>query len=113
MIEAGFLEYLAKLPDGPAFPSLKPGGPDGKLNWYFTKRFVALRRRLGIDRDRLGFHSFRKSVGTKLERARIPETEAVQVLGHEKLSMSYSVYSLGVDMERLKEIVEAIRYGPL
>ena len=79
--------------------------------WYFTKQFHALRQRLGIGRERIGFHSFRKSVATKLEQARIPESEAVQVLGHEKLSMSYRVYSLGVDLKRLKDIVEVVRYS--
>lgn len=31
-----------------------------------------------------------------------PESEAVQILGHEKLSMSYSVYSLGLSMDGLR-----------
>ena len=115
IIEAGLLDYLQRLPEGSSsgaslWPGLKPGGPDKKLNWYFTKQFHALRQRLGIDRERVGFHSFRKSVATKLEQARIPESEAVQVLGHEKLSMSYRVYSLGVDLRRLKEIVEVVKY---
>jgi integrase len=111
VLEAGFLEYLAALPsDGQLFPSLRPGGPDGKLNWRFTPEFTRLRRKLGVDRPRIGFHSFRKSVGTKLERARVPESEAVQLLGHERLSMSYRVYSLGIDVRRLREIVETIRY---
>lgn len=118
VLKAGFMGYVeglphsgvARLQDGLLFPTLKPGGPDGKLNWYFTKQFGRLREKLGITRERVGFHSFRKAVGTKLERARIPESEAVQILGHEKLSMSYTVYSLGVGLERLQEIVEGIRY---
>jgi hypothetical protein len=34
IIKAGFLEYVAQLPpdvDGRVFPTLRPGGPDGKL----------------------------------------------------------------------------------
>jgi integrase len=111
VLEAGFLDYLKELPkNGQLFPSLRPGGPDGKLNWRFTPEFTRLRRKFGVNRPRIGFHSFRKSVATKLERARVPESEAVQVLGHERLSMSYRVYSLGIDVGRLKEIVEVIRY---
>ena len=41
----------------------------------------------------------------------MPESEAVQVLGHEKLSMSYTVYSLGLTVIELKEIVEKIKRG--
>ena len=67
IIEAGFLDYLEGLPqDGRLFPSLKPGGPDGKLSWFVSKRFTTLRRKLGITRERVGFHCFRKAVGTKL-----------------------------------------------
>jgi hypothetical protein len=50
-------------------------------------------------------------VATKLEQARIPESEAVQVLGHEELSMSYRVCSLGVDLRPLGEIVEVVNYN--
>jgi integrase len=111
VLQSGFLAYLAGLPrDGLLFPTLTPGGPDSKLSWRISPEFTRLRRRLGITRDRVSFHSLRKSVGTKLEQARVPESEAVQLLGHEKLSMSYRVYSLGVDLKRLKEIVELVRY---
>jgi hypothetical protein len=48
-----------------------------------------------------------------LERARVPESEAVQILGHDKMSMSYSVYSLGLDLPALREIVEKIKYPGL
>jgi integrase len=111
IIKAGFLEYVAGLPkDGPVFTSLRPGGPDAKRNWYFSKRFGVLRKRLGIGRPRVGFHSFRKSAVTKLERAGIHESEAVQVLGHEKMSITYKVYGSGVRLRRLQEIVESIHY---
>ena len=49
-------------------------------------------------------------MATALERARVPENEAVQLLGHEKMSMSYSVYSLGLDLRGLQDVVERVRY---
>jgi integrase len=111
VLRSGLLAYLAGLsPGGLLFPTLTPGGPDSKLSWRISPAFTRLRRQLGITRDRVSFHSLRKSVGTKLEQGRVPESEAVQLLGHEKLSMSYRVYSLGVDLKRLKEIVELVRY---
>ena len=73
-------------------------------------RFTTQRRALKLTRERLAFHSLRKSVGTALERAGVAENEAVQILGHEKLSMSYAVYSLGLELPALKEVVEKIDY---
>ncbi|HET6519925.1 MAG TPA: hypothetical protein VFG47_08895 [Geminicoccaceae bacterium] len=64
--------------------------------------------RKGVD-----FHSFRRCAATALERARVPESEAVQVLGHEKMSMSYGVYSLGLNLKALRETVERIAYPGL
>lgn len=92
------------------WPALRSGGPDNKLSWYLSKRFTVHRRTLDLDRPRLGFHSLRDTVGTALERARIPESEAVQLLGHEKQSMSYRVYSLGLTPSGLQRVVEAIAY---
>jgi len=43
----------------------------------------------------------------------VPENEAVQLLGHEKLSMSYSVYSLGLALGGLRDVVERVRYDGL
>ena len=116
LIRCGFVEYLEHVrphPSGFLFPGLKPGGPDGKLNWYFTKRFTEYRRAVGVDRDRVSFHSLRKNVGTALERAEVPESAAVDVLGHEKLSMSYRVYSAGLTIRQLRRIVEKIAYPAL
>ena len=111
LIKIGLLKYRERLlKKGSMWPTLKPGGPDGKRSWYATKRFLAWRQALKLTRDRLAFHSLRNNVGTALERAGVPESEAVQILGHEKLSMSYSVYSLGLDLRGLKRVVEKIAY---
>jgi integrase len=116
LIACGFLEYVEHVHTQghqQVFPGLKPGGPDKKLNWYISKAFTTHRRSLGLDRPGLSFHSLRKNVATALERARVPENEAVQLLGHEKMSMSYSVYSLGLDLHGLKDVVERIQYKGL
>lgn len=110
LLEADLLDYRKRVGSGSLWPGLKPGGPDRKLSWYTTKRFTRVRRGLGLTRDRLAFHSLRNNVGGALEAARVPESEAVQILGHEKLSMSYAVYSLGLELPALKEVVEKIDY---
>jgi hypothetical protein len=50
---------------------------------------------------------------TALERTRAPESEAEQVLGRRKLSMSYTVYSLGLVLPPLHDLVERINYEGL
>jgi integrase len=112
----GFLDYLAATsghPSGQLFPALKPGGPNGKLSWYYSKRFTVLRRRCGIDRPSVVFHSFRNTVATALENARVPGNEVAEILGHAKAGMSFGVYSQGLGLQELQEVVERIRYPGL
>jgi integrase len=66
ILQAGFLNYRKRLRRGQLFPGLKPGGPDGKLSWYVSKRFTEVRREFGIKdlsgvtgRDVVDFHSLR------------------------------------------------------
>ena len=66
------------------FPGLKPGGPDGKRNWYFTKAFTSYRRAVGVTRERVSFHSLRKNAVKSLERAGVHESQASQIVGHER-----------------------------
>jgi integrase len=110
LLQAGLLAYVEGLPrDGLLFPTLTPGGPDQKLSWRISPEFTRLRRRLGIDRDRVSFHSLRKSFTTKLERAHVPPTEAAQLLGHER-GFTFTTYSGGLRPRRLKELVELVEY---
>ena len=76
----GLTEYLKSLPPGQLFPALKPGGPDGKLNWYLTKRFTAYRRECGIAGPRLAFHSFRKNAAQALKDARTTSAEIAELI---------------------------------
>jgi integrase len=112
----GLLEYRQAVsgdPSGRLFPRLQPGGPDGKFSWYYSKRFTALRRSVGINRDGVKFHSFRNTVATALENARVPVNEAAEVLGHAKAGMSYGVYSQGLGLQELQDVVERIQYPDL
>lgn len=43
----------------------------------------------------------------------MPENESAQLLGHEKMSMSYSIYSLGLDLRGPQDVVERVRYNGL
>jgi len=112
----GLLQYRQAVsghPSGQLFPRLQPGGPDGKFSWYYSKRFTSLRRSVGISRDGVKFHSFRNTVATALENARVPVNEAAEILGHAKGGMSYGVYSQGLGLEQLKGVIDRISYPGL
>lgn len=92
------------------FAGLPPGGPEGKRSWFATKAFTRLRRRLGLERPGLVFHSLRNTTATALHEAGVPEVEAAAILGHEVRTMSYGLYSGGLSLARLREVVERIEY---
>src|SRR5262249_38189466 len=121
LISAGLLDFVKHHGAEWLFPVLKPGGPDKKRSWYISKRFTEHRRKLGVVRadpetgkDRVDFHSFRRSVVKVLERARLPQTEAAQVIGHDREGITFGVYNPeGLDIHALQQVVEAIKYPDL
>lgn len=73
-----------------------------------SKRFGRLKRDLlpdGASRTKV-FHSIRKFVATTLEQAGVPEGIAADLVGHEKQTMTYGVYSGG---SALKQLAGAVR----
>lgn len=118
LIDFGLLEFAKAHGEDWLFPALKPGGPDGKRSWYISKRFTEYRRKLGVvrvdpktQRDRIDFHSFRRSAIQVLEQARIPQTEVAQVVGHEREGITFGTYNPdGLSIKALKDIVEIIQY---
>ncbi|QRM42811.1 site-specific integrase [Rhizobium sp. BG4] len=118
LIAAGLLDFMRHHKSEWLFPALKPGGPDGKRSWYISKRFTERRRALKITRpdertgkDRVDFHSFRRSAIKVLERARLPQTEVAQVVGHDREGITFGTYNPdGLDIHALQHVVEAIRY---
>jgi integrase len=65
---------------------------------------------VGDDRTKV-FHSIRKNVTTLLERGGISEGVAADLIGHEKKTMTYGVYSGGSSIQQLQEAVSVIRQG--
>ena len=116
ILEAGFLEYCERLrEDGQQylFPSLGQPDKDGRRSSYMSKRFGRYWKKRIVKRARLGFHSFRSTVATKLESAGIPESNAARLLGHKLNTMTYGLYSCGIKVTQLHEVVEAIQYDGL
>jgi integrase len=112
LIKCGLLDYAAALPEGQLFPGLAPGGPDGKLSWYFMRVYTTFRRSVGVDRPRVSFHSLRKNVVTCLDSKKIPQSDLAALIGHER-SFTFDVYSEGLELERLQGITEKIEYPGL
>lgn len=56
------------------------------------------------------FHSIRKTVATLLENAGVPENVAADIVGHDKPTMTYGLYSGGASLEVKREALERIDY---
>jgi integrase len=123
LVRCGFLDYLAHVKAQHhelLFPGLKPGGPDAKLNAAFVKTFTRHRRSIGVDnpdkrteRNRTTFHSLRHNWGTACEKVGTSQTDAARVMGHELNALTYGLYSEGLSLDRLKAVVEAVKYPEL
>ena len=83
---------------------------DGKRSLQVGKRFGRVKAKLGFD-YRYTFHSTRKTVSTQLERAGVSEGISADILGHEKQTMTYGLYSGGSSLEQKAAAVGLIDYG--
>jgi integrase len=73
------------------------------------KRFGRLKATAGFG-TRQVFHSIRKTVATLLENAQVPEGTAADILGHDKPTMTYGLYSGGAWLETARAALERIDY---
>lgn len=71
------------------------------------KRFGRLKSAAGYGGD-LVFHSLRKTYATTCEQLGIPEGIAADILGHEKETMTYGLYSGGTSVEQKQEVVNQV-----
>lgn len=89
--------------------------PDLTFNKYgdrsnaIGKRYGRLKEALGFDGSHT-FHSFRATVVTQLENAGVPENLASDIVGHEKPTLTYGLYSGGNKLEVQRKALEKVRY---
>lgn len=74
-----------------------------------SKQFGKVKSKLGYD-GRSTFHCIRKTVTTLLEQAGVPESVSADILGHDKKTMTYGVYSGGSSMEQKREAIATLDY---
>jgi integrase len=74
-----------------------------------SRRFGRLKSSLGYGSE-LVFHSLRKTVTTKLEQAGVSEGIAADIVGHEKQTITYGLYSGGTSMAQKMEAISKITY---
>lgn len=82
----------------------------GERSVGIGKRFGRLKTRRGYGRAHV-FHSIRKTVATMFENARCPESTAADILGHDKPTMTYGLYSGGSDLREKLHWVTTLDYS--
>lgn len=75
------------------------------------KRFGRHKKTVVGDDPRKVFHSIRKNVTTFLEHGGVTEGVAADLIGHEKQTMTYGLYSGGSSIKQLTDAVNVIRKG--
>lgn len=94
--------------DGYLIPSTA-AGKYGVRSDPLSKRFGRLKESMGFGPGHV-FHSIRKTVATLLEQADVMEGIAADILGHEKKTLSYGLYSGGSSMEQKKKALAKVTY---
>lgn len=82
----------------------------GERGKALGKRFGRLKTAMGFNGRQKVFHSIRKTVGTLFEQAEVLEGVAADILGHEKQTMTYGLYSGGSSMKQKRDAVQKLTY---
>ncbi|MDC0431053.1 hypothetical protein OAL97_00820 [Paracoccaceae bacterium] len=82
----------------------------GKRSVQVGKRLSRVKTKLGFDGHH-DFHSILKTVSTQLERAGVSEGISADILGYEKQTMTYGLYSGRSSLEQKVAAVGLIDYG--
>lgn len=81
----------------------------GKRSNGIGKRFSKLKTAMGFGSQHV-FHSIRKTMITILENAGVAENVVADIVGHEKTTMTYGLYSGGVSLTVKRDALEKLAY---
>ncbi|WEJ57465.1 site-specific integrase [Devosia sp. FJ2-5-3] len=95
------------------FPDLKPSAVARRRGEPFGKWFTPLRRKLGIYRPEVVFHSFRHTVATALRNAEVYMPFVEEITGHEDEARQLEIkrYTKEALVENLKAAIDKLDYG--
>lgn len=109
----GFIDYVTSVAPEPGdriFPQLRPGGPDKKFGYFFTKWWTQYRKDIGVYNKKLDYHSFRGGVTTKLSAANISLDVRNELLGHEGQSIDQQNYLKGLPLRMLADAIACVEW---
>jgi len=99
---------VGKRTDGFVFAGMKTN-KYGDRSYALGQRFSRLKGKLGYG-PRHVFHSIRKTVSTQFEDLQIPEGVAADIIGHDKPTLTYGLYSGGSSMATKREAILKLKY---
>jgi hypothetical protein len=111
--ELGFIDYVNQIAADKKdriFPGLKPGGPDKKLGYFFTKWWTTYRKDVEVYEKGLDYHSFRGGVTTKLSAANISIDIRNELLGHEGQTIDQQNYIKGLPLRVLADAIAHVHW---
>jgi integrase len=82
----------------------------GERGKALGKRFGRVKKGVGFTERTHAFHSIRKTFTTLMEQAGVQEGVTADIIGHEKPTMTYGVYSGGSSMEQKREAINKLKY---
>ncbi|EIY8042895.1 tyrosine-type recombinase/integrase [Vibrio vulnificus] len=114
LIDWGVLEYVEyrRKHNKVNLFDLTPTGPDN--DWYkrFSVRFARVLTSMGfVGKQRPTLHSFRHTFIDELQQQGVPENETSELVGHTKRGIAYGRYGKTVNIERLNNVVQTLRFN--
>lgn len=103
-----FKELVGTRTEGYVLADLTPNKFGDRSN-AIGKRFGRLKKVAGFGAQHV-FHGIRKCVSTQLENALVPEGISADILGHEKPTITYGLYSGGASLEVKRVALEKLQY---
>lgn len=107
------LALVARLKSDATTEYLIPAKADNQYDHrgdVLGKRFGRLKKSMGFMEGSQVFHSIRKTLITLMENAGVSEGVAADIVGHEKQTMTYGLYSMGFGLEVKRAALSSIQY---
>nr|WP_187273034.1 site-specific integrase [Methylobacterium sp. WL69] len=109
LIEAGFLDHVAKAKKGERIFEDVSFGLDGYPSANFTKHWGRYGRAISFWTKKTTFHSFRHNMIQAMKEAGVPKEVRLEIAGHEGED-THDNYGQGLSLTKLREAIERVEY---